>query len=69
MAHSGIKKTDKLTKKQVLAIPRLLKKKKSIQKVADYYSVSWQAIWYWIGNLRNRGIEVETNKAGKRPLL
>lgn len=69
MAHPGVKKTDKLTKKMVLAIPGLLEKKKSIQKVADFYEVSWQCIWYWVKQLRRRGIEVRTNSAGKRSLL
>ena len=54
---------DKLNKKQILAIPRLLKKN-TIGGVAKKYNVSWQAIWYWINRLRKKGIKVETRKSG-----
>ena len=60
-----MKRTDVLNKRQVLAIPDLLKKK-SIGGVAKKYGVSWQAIWYHIGKLRSRGITVITRPKGKK---
>ncbi len=63
-----MKRTDVLTKTQVLAIPKLLRDK-SIGAVARDYGVSWQAIWYWVGILRSRGVAVKTRKAGKKRLL
>ena len=57
-----------LTKRQVLAIPTLLKKK-SIGQVAKKYGVSWQAVYYWVKILRERGIKIELRKRGKKPLL
>lgn len=54
---------DKLTKKQVFAIPKILEKK-SIGEIAEKYDVSWQAIWYWIGRLRKSGIKVKTRRKG-----
>ena len=54
---------DRLTKKQVFAIPELLKKK-SIGEIAKQYGVSWQSIYYWILRLREKGIEVHTRKQG-----
>ena len=63
-----MKSTDKLTKKQVLAIPKLLKRK-SIGQIAEKYDVSWQAIWYWIGQMKKRGIKIITRKAGQKSLL
>jgi len=56
-------KKDKLTKKQVFSIPKLLDKK-SIGRIAKDFNVSWQAIWYWVGRLRKRGIKVKTRKRG-----
>ncbi len=63
-----MKRTDKLSKKQVLAIPKLLEKN-SIGKIAERYSVSWQAIWYWVGQLRKRGTEVKTRGKGQASIL
>lgn len=63
-----MKKTDKLTKKQVFAIPELLKKK-SIRGVAMDYKVSWQAIFYHIKKLRENGIEVITRKQGHTSVI
>lgn len=54
---------NKLTKKQVFAIPKLLEKR-SIGEVAKAYNVSWNAIWYWIQKLRVSGIEIKTRKRG-----
>ena len=56
---------DRLTKKQVFAIPELLKKK-TIGEVAKQYSVSWQGIWYHIQKLREVGVEVITRKRGSK---
>ena len=63
-----MKRTDVLNKKQVLAIPKLLEKR-NIREVAEKYGVTWQAIYYWIKQLRERGIEVKTLKQGKKLLL
>ncbi len=57
----------KMTRKQVLQIPKLLPKY-SIEQVAIRFSVSWQAIWYWVKKLRESGIEVKTRKKGRKPL-
>lgn len=54
---------NKLNKKQVFAIPKLLEKK-SIGEVARKYKVSWQCIWYWIGRLRKSGVKVKTRSRG-----
>ena len=54
---------DKLNKKQILAIPRLLKKN-TIGGVAKKYNVSWQAIWYWINRLRKKGINLDEDELG-----
>ena len=64
------KKTDKLTKKQVLAIPIFINKgyrgrEYTIDMIAKRYGVTWQAIWYWIGRLRKDGYEIKTRKAGQ----
>mgnify|MGYP001558696786 CR=1 FL=1 len=69
-----MKKTDKLTKKQVLAIPIFLNKgyrghEYTVKMIADRYGVSWQAIWYWIKKLRLKGIECKTQKRGSKSIL
>jgi len=65
-----MKKTDKLTKRQVLAIPGLVNKRGwSVGAVAGFYGVSWQAVWYWVKQLRRRGFEIRTRKKGSRSLL
>ena len=58
----------KLTKQQVLAIPKLLEKK-SVGEIAVKYQVSWTSIWYWIRKLRDKGIECKTRKKGRIGLL
>ena len=58
-------RNNKLTKRQVLSIPKLLKKK-TIGEIAKQFGVSWQNIWYWIGRLRKKGIKVVTGKRGAR---
>ena len=63
---NGIK--HRLTKKEVLSIPKKLPKK-TMQEVADEFGVSWQSIWYWVGRLRKSGIAVETRKRGKSPII
>ena len=60
------KKTDKLSREQVIAIPALINKKKmSVGEVAHFYKVSWQCIWYWIGRLRKEGFKIKTRKKGQ----
>jgi len=59
------KKTDKLTKQQVLSIPKLLQKK-CVREVAEDFGVTWQAVWYWIKRLRVAGVGIETRKKGQR---
>ncbi len=61
-------KKDKLNKKQVLAIPKLLNKK-PVQEIAEEYGVTYASIWYWIRVLRKKGYKVETRKRGSRGLL
>lgn len=63
-----MKKTDKLSKQQVLKIPQLLKKK-SVREIAELYNVSWQAVWYWVGQLRKKGVKIITRKRGQTSLL
>ena len=63
-----MKKTDKLTRKQVLSIPKLLKRK-NVREVAEHFGVSWQAVWYWIKKLRLKGIECKTQKRGSKSIL
>ena len=63
-----MKKTDKLTKKQVLKIPEL-SLKMNIREIAELYNVSWQAIYYWIKNLRNRGYKIRVLPQGQKSLL
>lgn len=69
-----MKYTDKLTKKQVLAIPVFLNEDYrgniwTIKKVADRYKVTEQAIYYWIRQLRKKSIKVNIRKQGQRGLL
>ena len=63
-----MKKTDKLTKKQVLSIPKLLKSK-SMNKLAKEWEISPQAIYYWVGRLRKNGIEIITRKRGSKSII
>jgi transposase len=68
------KSTDKLTKKQVMAIPIFLNQGYrgriwTIGMIAKRYGVSWQAIFYWVKKLREKGIEVKTRKRGQVGLL
>lgn len=61
-----MKKTDKLTKKQVMAILSLVNKKNlSIGEIAKIYRVSWPAVWYWVGRLRKDGYKIKTRKKGQ----
>ena len=65
-----MKSTDKLTKKQVLAIPVFLNQGYrgniwSIAQVARHYKVTEQAIYYWIKRLRGKGIKIKTRKQGQ----
>lgn len=62
------KKTDKLNKKQVFAIPVLLKRM-TIGEVAKKYGVSWQAVWYHILKLRKSGVKVITRKSGQQSVI
>ena len=69
-----MKSTDKLNKKQVMAIPVYLNKgyrgkEYTIKMVADRYKVSEQAIYYWIRQLRKRGIKIKTRKQGQVSLI
>ena len=59
-----MKSTDKLSKNQVMAIPKHLLEK-SIGEIAREYNVSWQAVWYWIGRMRAKGIKIKTRPRGK----
>ncbi len=61
-----MKKTDKLSRRQVMAIPTLINEKgMSIGDVAKKYKVNWTAIWYWIGRLREEGFKIRTRKKGQ----
>lgn len=63
-----MKKTDKLKRAQVFAIPKLLEKQ-SVGEIADDFGVSWQAIWYWIIRLRSSGVVVKTRKKGQTGMV
>ena len=64
------KKTDKLTKKQVIAIQGLLNKRKlSVGEIAKLYGVTWNAIWYWVHRLRADGFELKTRKKGQTRMI
>ena len=63
-----MRKQDKITKKQVLAIPKLLETK-NMSEVANLYNVSYQAVWYWVEVLKKKGFEVTTRPQGHRGLL
>lgn len=61
---------NKLTKQQVLAIPKLLETKSvSVKEIAVKYQVGLATIWYWIRKLRDKGIECKTRKKGRMGLL
>ena len=65
-----MKSTDKLNKKQVIAIPVFLNKGYrgniwTIKMVADHYKVSEQAIYYHIRKLRENGVKIKTRKQGQ----
>ena len=65
-----MKSTDKLTKKQVFAIPVFLNngyrgKEWTIKMVADRYKVSEQAIYYHIRRLRENGIKIKVRRQGQ----
>ena len=68
------KSTDKLTRKQVLAIPVFLNqgyrgKIWTIVQVARRYQVSEQAIYYHIKKLRKQGIKIKVQKQGQRSVI
>jgi len=63
-----MKKTDKLTEKQVLSIPKMLKTM-SVGELATEWGVSWQAIWYWVDRLRKKGIKINTRPKGQTSFL
>jgi len=61
-----MKVTDKLKKKQILAIPDMINKEYlSVGEIAGRYNVTWQAIWYWIKRLRDENIEIKTRSKGQ----
>ena len=69
-----MKSTDKLTKKQVLAIPVFLNKgyrgkEWTIKMVADRYKVSEQAIYYHIRRLRESGIKIKVRRQGQVSII
>jgi len=63
-----MKRTDKLSRKQIMKIPILLPQK-SIDEVAVLYRVSWQAVWYHIKKLRKHGVKVITRKRGQKSVI
>ena len=63
-----MKRTDKLNKQQVLQIPEL-SQTMNIREIAELYKVTWQAIYYWIKNLRNRGYKIRVLPQGQKSLL
>ena len=65
-----MKSTDKLKRKQVLAIPVFLNqgyrgKIWTIAQVARRYGVSEQAIYYHIRRLRESGVKIKVRKQGQ----
>ena len=69
-----MKSSDKLTKKQILAIPVFLNdgyrgREYSIRMIAERYQVSWQAVWYWVKKLRSRGVKIKTRQKGSKSTL
>ena len=63
-----MKRTDKLNKQQVLQIPEL-SQTMNIREIAELYKDTWQAIYYWIKNLRNRGYKIRGLPQGQKSLL
>jgi len=57
----------KMTREQVLLIPKLLPEN-SIKQVAVRFNVTWQTIWYWVKKLREKGVDIKTKKRGREPL-
>lgn len=63
----------KLTEKQIKSIPKMLEKK-YIHEIASDFEVCRQTVTYWIGKLRESGVEILENKfrsskRGPKPLL
>ena len=54
---------NKLNKQQVFDIPKLTETM-SMVKIAKYYGVTDQAIYYWVRRLRAKGIKPKTRKPG-----
>ena len=59
----------KLTREQILSIPARLKEVETIDAVAREFDVSWQAIYYWIKELRRRGVKIKTRAQGSQTTL
>jgi biotin operon repressor len=59
---------NKLTKDQVLAIPKL-SQTMTVSDIARSYNVSWQAVWYWAKQLKDRGHDVRIRNRGRQSLL
>lgn len=60
--------TPKLTREQVLSISSLLETK-TPREISEGFGVSQQAIFYWIGKLRKKGVHVREFKRGRKSLL
>jgi biotin operon repressor len=56
---------DILTKEQIFMIPRMTPET-SIGGIAREFGVSWQAVWYHVKKLREKGIEVRTRTSGSK---
>lgn len=56
-------KKGKLNKQQVFDIPKLLETM-SMAQIARHYSVTVEAIYYWVRRLRAEGIKIKTRKPG-----
>lgn len=61
-------KKDKISKEQVLNIPKLLNAM-SMAEVARHYGVSDQAIYYWVRRLREKGVKVITRNRGCKSVI
>ena len=59
----------KLSKEQILSIPRLIKELETIGAVAEQLGVSWQCVHYHIKDLRKRGIKIKTRAQGSQTTL
>jgi len=59
---------NKLTKEQVMNIPKLLETC-CVREVAEKYNITWQAVWYWVKKLRSKGIVIKTRSKGRKELL